>query len=99
MPGGLSELPRPRRAPPPLPPAALTPEARAKLTSAAAPAPPPLPPRPRPPPLPAPLGPEAMAELAAELEAPTRPRSRHVRGGALPSAEQLAELAAPPSPG
>ena len=93
MPGGLTTPPMPRRPPPPLP---LTPEARAKLKATGAPpAPPPLPPRRRPPPLPAPLGPEALAELADELEAPTRPRARHVRGSApLPGPEALAELAA-----
>ena len=80
MPGGLTQPPMPRRPPPPLP---LSPEALAKLKAGGPPpGPPPLPPRRRPPPLPAPLGPEALAELAAELEAPTRPRSRHVRGGA-----------------
>ncbi|MDP1847768.1 MAG: hypothetical protein Q8K79_08250 [Solirubrobacteraceae bacterium] len=105
MPGGLTQPPMPRRPPPPLP---LSPEALEKLkTTGAPPAPPPLPPRPRrpPPPLPAPLGPEALAELEAEMQAPTRPRSRHVRGGApLPGPEALAELAAemqsaPPAPG
>ncbi len=95
MPGGLTQPPMPRRPPPPRP---LSSEARGKLKSTAPPPPPPppLPPRRRPPPLPAPLGPEALAEIADELEAPTRPRGRHVRGGApLPAAGELAELAGP----
>lgn len=91
MPGGLTKPPMPLRPPPPRP---LSAQAREQLKASAPPAPPPLPPRRRPPPLPAPLPPEALAELAEEMEAPTRPRSRHVRGaGALPSPEQLQDLA------
>jgi hypothetical protein len=114
MPGGLTEPPRPRRKPPPLPPPplppALSPEARARLlgNGAAPPVPPPPSPEalaeiagelgPAAPPLPAPLSAEALAEIAAELGPAAPPLPAPLGPEAL--AELEAELGpVPPPPG